>query len=172
MKLNIKRKISFFLICLSLYIFVCIDSFAQSKNPKCDAWHNRIAPQTHLNLSGVSNMTQEEIFDGIACLMKLKGKKNSSNVMGASRGDVSNFFGATSVEVAALYYISFLFYQKWDHADAPFLVDKSRKLNSIKAVSKAYKSYEKWFKRVKTLGLDKARKQKLDPLDGSGVSWY
>jgi hypothetical protein len=72
-----------------------------------------------------------------------------------------------------LYYVSYLFHQPWDQADAPFLVSqRNSKLNSDKNVSKAYKAYKKWFKKVIEIGLEEARKQKLDPLEGSGVKWY
>lgn len=157
---------------LVLVIFMPCNLFAQKKDLSCYDWKSKVYFNKPLVLVSVKNKTQEDIFFGIDCLLQLKGKKAESNVGGASSGYVSRIFGATSVEVAALYYVSYLFYQKWDHADAPFLVDKRKKLNSNKSVSMAYKAYEKWLRRVKELGLEEARRQKLDPLAGSGVKWY
>jgi len=77
------------------------------------------------------------------------------------------------VEVAALYYISYLFTQKWDHADAIALVStKEDRLATDDDVANAYEAYEKWFARIKTIGLTEARKQKLDPLAGIDIRWY
>jgi len=169
-----KKKMQYYLlfVCLSFAVFMSNDSFAQNKNLTCADWHSKVDFNKPLVLVNSENKSQEEIFFAVSCLLQLEGKKEESNVAGASNGRVSNFFGATSVEVAALYYVSYLYYQKWNHADAPFLVNKNRKRNSDKAVSKAYKAYKKWFEKVQEIGLEEARKQKLDPLDGSGVSWY
>ena len=168
-----KRQYYLLLVCLSFAVFMSDDSFAQSKNLTCADWHSKVDFNKPLVLVSPENKSQEDIFFAVNCLLQLEGKKEESNVAGASSGRVSNFFGATSVEVAALYYVSYLFYQKWDHADAPFLVNqRNRKLNSDKTVSKAYKAYKKWFERVREIGLEEARKQKLDPLADSGVEWY
>jgi len=40
------------------------------------------------------------------------------------------------------------------------------------AVNAAYGAYAEWFKRVKSIGLAEARVEHLDPLAGTGVSWY
>lgn len=120
-----------------------------------------------------SDVGHEDFLRGVNCLLQLEGEKARSNVAGASRGNVSNLFGSTSIEVAALYYISYLFYRKWDHADAPFLVSKSdSKLNSDQTVARAYKAYRNWFQLVREIGLEEARRRKIDPLKGSRVSWY
>jgi hypothetical protein len=36
----------------------------------------------------------------------------------------------------------------------------------------AYKAYAAWFKRVKSIGIADARKQRVDPLQGTNLSWY
>lgn len=168
-----KRQYYLLLVCLNFAIFMSNDSFAQNKNLTCIDWHSKVDFNKPLVLVNPENKSQEEIFLAVNCLLQLEGKKEESNVAGASNGYVSNFFGATSVEVAALYYISYLFYQKWDHSDAPFLItQRNSKLNSDRAVSKAYKAYKKWFAKVREIGLEEARRQKLDPLAGSGVAWY
>jgi hypothetical protein len=158
------------LMTLTLFSSPC---FAQKAAGECPNWELRIDAKTSLNLGGIDNKTQEEIYDAIECLLKLKGKKYSSNISGATRGNVSQYFvEPTSVEVAALYFITYVVYQKWDYADAPYLVDGKGKLNTPKAVAKAYKAYRTWFKKVKEIGLVEARKQNLNPLANSTVRWY
>jgi len=144
----------------------------QSGKIQCKSWQGRIEAGKPLNLSGATGKTPEEIYHGISCLLDLKGHSEESSLSGATRPDVSQRFGTTSVEVAALYYISYLFYEEWGHANAPFLRDKKGRLNSPEAVDEAYCAYESWFTKVKKVGLDEARKQELDPLTGSSVKWY
>lgn len=171
--MKMKMQYYLLLVCLSFVVFMSNDLLAQNKNPTCADWHSKVDFNKPLVLVNSENKSQEEIFFAVKCLLQLEGKKEESNVAGASSGRVSTFFGATSVEVAALYYVSYLFYQKWDHSDAPFLVNqRNSKLNSDKVVSKAYKAYKKWFEKVREIGLEDARKQKLAPLEGSGVRWY
>lgn len=168
-----KKQYYLLLVWLSSVVFMFNDSFAQKNNLTCADWQSRVDFNKPLVLVNPENKSQEEIFLAVKCLLQLEGKKEESNVAGASDARVSNFFGATSVEVAALYYVSYLYYQKWNHASAPFLVNqRESKLNSDKAVSKAYKAYKKWFEKVREIGLEEARKRKLDPLLGSGVRWY
>lgn len=150
------------------------NSYAQSNDSTCQLWQRKVEKQVSLHLVSVEDLSQDEVFRAIECLLKLRGRTDDSNITGPTRVDVSTFISdATSVEVAALYYVSYLFKQNWGHSDAAFLKSgDGKKLNSRKAVSKAYKAYKAWFEKVKTIGLVEARKQKLDPLAGSGVSWY
>jgi hypothetical protein len=164
----------------------------------CHNWHSRVDPTiarpnsdafSPVSMSAVfaaplksdqpgekppafGNLSQAEVFLGIECLLNLQGRNYDSRLVGATRPDVSQTFGATRTDVAALYYISYLFNQKWDFADAPFLQDGKGKINNDEAVSLAYERYRQWYSKVTALGLDEARKQKLDPLTGSGITWY
>jgi hypothetical protein len=155
---------------LTLFISPC---FAQRTSQKtCRDWQLRVAPTTSFFFKGSDDGRQEEIFEAVDCLLKLKGKKYNSNFGGATRADVSQTFGKTSVEVAALYFITYLVHQKWDYADAPFLVNKKQKLNTSKSVNQAYKAYKTWFAKVKEMGLEEARKQNLNPLVNTTIRWY
>jgi hypothetical protein len=65
-----------------------------------------------------------------------------------------------------------LFYQNWEHAGSLVLYEEATgKINTRKTAEMATKSYQKWFKRVLEIGLKAAREKKLDPLEGSGISW-
>lgn len=118
------------------------------------------------------SITENDFFEAAECLLKFKGNTNDSKIVGATRPDTSQTFGAASIEVAALYYISYLYREKWGHAGAAVLVDDYMELGAKEIISKAYESYEKWVKKVKEVGLDEARKQNLDPLAQSGIQWY
>jgi hypothetical protein len=190
---HINRIACIFCMVIGILVFNMKEIYAQMKCNKCDYWQSQVDSKmsfesnkqngkTDLKIliksrdlksnSAFINLNQDEIFFGIKCFLELKGKKYESKLNGTTRPDVSQRFGATSVEVAALYYISYIFYQKWDHADAPFLINSDKKFNTDESVSAAYGSYEKWFTHLNRIGLEEARKQKLDPLASSGVSWY
>jgi hypothetical protein len=114
-----------------------------------------------------------KIMQAVECLLKLEGNKNKAKFSGATNPRVSQLFEPATVEVAALFYVSYLFYQKWDHADAIALVgENNQKVNTPKTVKKAYKYYRSWFKQVKSIGIVKARKMKIEPLKGKDVRWY
>jgi hypothetical protein len=112
------------------------------------------------------------ILDGIDCLLQMESNRNPAKFSGATNPYVSQIFQPATVEVAALYYISYLYYQKWDHADAIALRSENGEINSPKAIQRAYKSYRKWFEEVRKIGLAKAREMKLDPLKDAKVRWY
>lgn len=112
------------------------------------------------------------VMHAIECLLKMKGNKHPAKFRGAIRLEVSQIFGNTTADVAALYYISYLFQEKWDHADAVALRGPDGDFNTPEIVAEAYKSYEKWFEEVKDIGLPKAREMRLDPLKYSQIRWY
>ena len=109
---------------------------------------------------------------GIECLLKMEGNKNRARFSGAVKDYVSQLFENTPADVAALFYISYLYHQKWDHADAVALRGSDGSVNTPKVVQDAYRSYKKWFAEVKRIGLSKAREMKLDPLKHTKVTWY
>jgi hypothetical protein len=116
---------------------------------------------------------EKNIIEAIDCLLKLKGNTNQTQYSAITNLKyLEAKIPSPTIEVVALYRISALYYQKWRHANAIVLVDKDRRQNTKEAVDAAYKSYEAWFEKVKKIGLEEARKQKLDPLADSDVSWY
>ena len=76
-----------------------------------------------------------------------------------------------SIEIAALYYASYLFESNWEHAGSVVLVDDNGNINTSEVVEKAFKSYREWFQKVQKIGLRRARELKLHPLEASGVRW-
>jgi|GEM_PF-1324560 len=114
--------------------------------------------------------TDEEVMAAIGCLLKCKGNKNPAKIGGVTTIYFSQFYPDASIEVAALYYISYLYKANYTHAMG-IALRKDGRFNPPGAVEIAYSYYEKWFEKVKKIGLAKARKLKLEPLEGSGVSW-
>ena len=163
-------KLALLTIWIGLLFSPC---FAQKTGSNCQDWQSRIDSKTTFYFKNDDDKTQEEIYKGIDCFFRLKGKKQSSNIIGATRSDVSQlFFEPTSLEVAALYYITYMVYQRWDYAAAPYLVDRKGRLNTSRSVNEAYKAYKIWFERVKEMGLEEARKRSPNPLANSSVRWY
>lgn len=170
---------------VSFFLLGTISLMAQAKSEKarndvCYRWQTQVDPTQKRVIIDNSTLTNAEIQEGIGCLLKLKGLTKKARFTGATR---DNYYSSeqykppkhpATIEIAALYYISFLFYENWQHAGSVSLFDEeSEKINSNtkKSVEKAYKSYQKWFETLKEIGLEKAREQKLDPLSGSGISW-
>jgi len=140
----------------------------------CQYWRSKVDAEVEppVGAQKVDEADQQTILDGIECLLHMEGNKHSAKFSGATKPYVSQIFKPATADVAALYYISYLYYQKWDHADAIALRDDSGKVNSPTAIQEAYKNYRKWFEKVKKIGLSKARELKLDPLKDSATHWY
>jgi len=140
----------------------------------CLYWYSRVDPRIKLPQDEkVPDVNDErELQKGIACLLQLEGNENPSSIKGATSPRTSQTFSTTSVQVAALYYVSYLYYEKWDHAHAAVLVDESSTKDQKKTVAKAFEAYRRWFGEVKKIGLHEARKAEADPLAGSGIRWY
>jgi hypothetical protein len=165
----------FFLICLgALPLFAQKSNKIREKHSECIYWQSVIDDTIESSELGKQLNTSDPktILTGIECLLKMEGNKHKARFSGATKVYVSQIFEPATVEVAALYYISYLFYQKWDHADAIALRDERGNVNTLEAIHKAYSYYREWFKEVKKRGFDNAIKEGLDPLKGKDVRWY
>jgi hypothetical protein len=141
----------------------------------CQYWYSQVDPSVKRpeSIKSIDGKVDDNTFKGIECLLKLQGQKGPAKFGGATRHDVSQIFEAPSVEVAALYYISFLYYQKWDHANAVALTDiNTGEIIKADKVAEVYSYYREWFKQVKKVGIAKARSKGLDPLTGRKIAWY
>lgn len=158
-------------VCFVLLLVNCV--YAQAND--CVKWQAYVDPK--LNAAERIDLRKielgENVIEGIACLLKLKGKTYSSEFSVFTDGGISNSSRrpSPSVEVLALYSISYFYHQDWKHAYSIRLYENGKK-NKKSTIKKAYKAYQSWFEKVKEIGLEEARKQKLDPLAGSGVRWY
>jgi hypothetical protein len=83
-----------------------------------------------------------------------------------------------TVEVAALYLITAIYYNDLYISQSPYLTDysvtpiKQRAANTSKVIKKAWESTEKWYQRLKIEGLEKLRKDKEDPFTNSDVGFW
>ena len=105
-------------------------------------------------------------------MLRHRGDKRVAGFGGATRFEVSQIFPPASVDLAALFYISYLFSGRWDHADGVALWNAHGEINPPGSIEIAYKGYQKWYKRVRLVGVAAAREKHLNPLDGTDLSWY
>jgi hypothetical protein len=153
-------------------IAFCVPASGQTT---CLYWQSEVDEGVNLpdSFQDIDQEKPENIMKGIECLLTLEGNKKKARFGGATHDYVSQIFPPAPVEVAALYYISYLFYQNWDHADGIALVGrKNSRFNSPENVRKAYRYYRAWFRQVQHIGLANARARKLEPLKNKDVRWY
>ena len=198
-----------YLIVLFVLLMTYSAAAFKSKTPGCEKWHSLVMRSAHsfgvmpdalaeLSLqergsdvvvrahqnrdpNNVNSLSDEEILKGISCFLELKGRREPSRLAGVTSDDISQFVGRASVEVAALYYINYLFKGIYDHAygyvlldnDSPPAKDKmGALLTRGQDASRAYIYYARWFQKVRRIGLSAARQQHLDPLAGTSLQWY
>lgn len=153
---------------------VQVSNKMQTATNKCLYWQSRVdesvkPPESY---KGLDETNEQNIMEGIECLLNLEGNRNDAKFSGANKPYVSQIFKQATVEVAALYYISYLYTQKWDHADAIFLANDNEEATEAETTRRAYKAYRAWYKEVKKIGIAKAREKHLNPLEGTGIRWY
>jgi hypothetical protein len=178
-------------------VFLCMGVYQSAKGAmlmqdgeRCKYWQAKVDPSIESSkktadiskdgstvdsslASKVNDEDDTNVLDAIECLLKLKGKASPSRFSSGTIGyNLSTRFPPPTVEVAALYYVSYLYHKKWRHAQAMVLMDSEGKKNTKKSIKTAYKAYQIWFEKVKGIGLERARQQNLTPLDGTDVRWY
>ncbi|MCC6826061.1 MAG: hypothetical protein IT172_09995 [Acidobacteria bacterium] len=140
---------------------------------ECRYWHAVVGVKgITISNEYVDESKTQNIIDGIGCLLSLEGDVSRGAFGMATNNRVSQQLPMSTVEICALYYISKLYWQRFDHADGVVLVDKNGRMNTSASIKKAFKSYRKWFEKVKKRGFEESRRDDLDPLAGSGVKWY
>ena len=81
-----------------------------------------------------------------------------------------------TIEVAALYMISAIFYYDLEFAQAPYLHDdtpiKEHRFNTVERVSAAWQTVDAWYERVKTNGIATLRSKKDSPLRNGKVRFW
>lgn len=164
------------LVILILVLLLGVEYSMAQECKMCNYWLSKVDPKLACSDKDLAEekLSDQKVLEIMKCLLKNKGNKNKANTLTASRSSKnSQTFDSPTIEVASLFYISSLFYENEDFAMAIALENENdERLNSRKSIQIAYMAYRKWFEKVKTIGLEEARRQKLDPLDGSGVSWY
>lgn len=149
---------------------------AQHRGPDsaaCKQWDAKVDSsvpgKTSVNVAALSD---NETTVAMGCLLKHRGDRRSARFSGATSSSVSQVLPDASIELASLYYISYLFTSNWQHGYGVALWNRDGVINPPGAVEAAYDSYSKWFTHVQTIGLATARKENLDPLQGTNLHWY
>lgn len=137
----------------------------------CKYWFAQVDPSIEVDFE-IDESNPENILKGISCLLEQEGNKSDGLFGGATNIRVSQVFPNATVEVCALFYISYLFYGDWEHANGVALREEGDNAISDRTVKTAFVSYRRWFDQVRKIGLEEARKRRLDPLSGSGIHWF
>ena len=128
----------------------------------------------------VAELDEATVLAAIACLLQLEEDTRPANFMGVTWWGVSQIFDWAPMNLAALYYASYLFTCNWKHGNAialrgpgaEELESKYKYRTTTRAIHRAYGSYRHWYQELKAMGLARAREEKLDPLAGTGLYWY
>jgi hypothetical protein len=129
---------------------------------------------------GVKSLSEGERLGAINCLLSAEDNTRISVFEMRGNSEWSQMYSAPPVNLAALWVISYIYTNDFNHSLAMALVGQdaaSSDSNGIyvtkqEAIHRAYRAYRVWFKKVKTIGLSKAQADNLDPLEGTGLCWY
>ena len=105
------------------------------------------------------------------------GDRNSAFLMPLPTGNTKRDKDRIiTIEVAALYMISAIFYYDLEFAQAPYLADdtpiKEHRFNTVERVSAAWQTVDAWYERVKTNGIATLRSKKDSPLRSGKVHFW
>ena len=123
-------------------------------------------------LINVAALSDEEVLSAICCLLSLQGEQGEARFWGATDLRSSAITGPCGIDVAALYYVSYLFTNDWTHGTNIALIDEDGRVNDEADIREAYRAYRHWFDIVERIGLEESREKDLNPLEGTGIDWY
>ena len=118
-------------VCVAAFLVLCFNSvygLAQDgsarRDPKptqkvdCAYWLSLIDGTVERIAERIDELEADTATKGIVCLLSFHGNKNPARFSGALRNDISRTFPDTPAEVAALYYVSYLFHQRFENIPA------------------------------------------------------
>ncbi|MBL8262570.1 MAG: hypothetical protein JNM58_09100 [Xanthomonadaceae bacterium] len=133
----------------------------------------------------VAAMTDRDKEAVIACLLSAEGNTRLSNVSGATDPRVSQIVEQTTVEVSALYMVSYVITGNFDHANAVAIRDPAASdddEDAVRAVDlrakhkavmrRAYAAYRSWYADLRKTGWRMMVALRPDPLVEAGLRWY
>ena len=171
-------KNQFGIRCALLFIvFFSTASWASAQAKKvsdeCRPWIQKIDPALGKRGFAIQLPVQEQdLLVAVSCLLKSEGNKGPSQCDMNMTHNGGTDLPPPTVEVFALYYISFIFEGDWEYAEGIALEDRRGRINPPGSVHTAYVAYRKWFLKVREIGVEQARKEHLKPLDPSGINWF
>lgn len=168
---------------VSLFVVVALVAGAASevgadntRQDRCSAILSGLDGSSDTNGFGGSyaDLGDSAVLEIMSCLLKFEGDRRQSKHTSAGRSvalSSPTMYPGPTVEVAALFECSALFYRTGSHAMVMVLINQRELPATHDEIRRAYRAYRCWFKKVKALGLAKARGLKLNPLDGTGLKW-
>src|SRR6266404_2893213 len=151
-------------LCAVLIFLFPLTLSAQAQRLSCRDWNSQVdrtvEPRARFD---PLTLPVDEKLAGVACLLSLEKNQHPARFGGATASYVSQIYPEATTEVAALFYISYMFTEKWDHSLGIAVRGHKGRLNDPKDISLAYKEYRKWFKRVAAVGWKKSQEQGIVP---------
>lgn len=160
-------------ICFLCFFQLLVPFRGRGSTDLCHKWAGKVDPSVGDNDEPHALPAGEvETIEAIACLLRLEGNLEPARFSGVTHMDESQTLPRATVEVGALYYASYVFLRHWDHASGIAIVDQKGRFNQPSSVHRAYRYYRRWLSELQRIGVSEARKQHLDPVQGSGLRWY
>jgi len=120
-----------------------------------------VATKPHRNLTALS---EEEKIQIIECMLSLEGRKECARISGATSFRQSFAPPPSSIEVAALFFIDYIYHGKWDFCNGIALVDENGQYNTGKSIVSAFAAHRRWFGLIKKFGLKVVIEMGIDPM--------
>jgi hypothetical protein len=138
----------------------------------CEYWQSKVDPAVPLQGKRLDELPGDaDAPEAIRCLLRLRGRTSHGRFSGVTRFDVSQIVPRATMEIAALYYVTYIYERKWPHADA-VMIDGPGGGNTTETVRNAFDAMERWLETVEKIGIARARKRRLHPLRGTPLHWY
>src|SRR5450432_291238 len=158
------------LVILQVAFLGAISEAGYARTANCQEWNALVDPSVHGKIAvDVARLSDKQVMTAMECLLRNEGKRGNALISGVTDDRVSQILPQATVELASLYYVSYLFSGNYQHGDGIALWDRRGGINPPGGIETAYASYRAWSKKVKSVGLANARKQHLDPLEGTNL---
>jgi hypothetical protein len=140
---------------------------------ECASWQAIADPRRTDEVDSSRLPSDSEVVEAIRCLLELEGDKSPGRFGGATRADTSAWVEEeATVELDALYAISWISWQRYDHAGIVALTRDGESLDSPDTVAEAFQDVRSWFERLKLEGIEALRSRGDAPLTSGRVRWY
>jgi hypothetical protein len=158
--------------CMTLVFLFSCQVTAETQGLSCRDWASQVdasvEPRARFD---PLTLPDDEKLAGVRCLLSVQGNRGRARFGGATAAYVSQIYPEGTTEVAALFYISYIFTERWDHSSGVALRGHNGRMNDPKDIALAYKKYRSWYKRVLARGWKKSQELGTLPLANSSVSW-
>lgn len=145
---------------------------AAPSSMNCGYWQSKVDPSVPLQGARLDELPGDaEAVEAIRCLLRLRGRTEPGRFGGATRFDVSQVGPEPAIEVAALYYVTYIYERSWGHGDAVMIVGPNG-VNTKATVRQAFEAVARWVATVERMGMAEVRAQRLHPFRGTSLHWY